>query len=184
MFFLHYAEHISISLLYLLCFIFMFKKNTEHLCFILLLVLNVFLFIMLLSLKSPAKIFLLPQRFLDVQVSMNFLFIIPWVFIITANSQLVNTYRVIHKASESTGKTIKLGNNAVYKDNLKIFLIFSTISIGLIYISIFNYIQNEKYNSIVILIGIISLISSIISLYISNNLANRTELISKMSMNS
>lgn len=150
--YLETTKFIFLFIAYILCFIFLEKTNTEYICYILFLVLHIFLLTLFIS-SGMAKgignmITVIPFNILmwDGKVPINIIFILGWALLFVATSILINTYRVLHKAFSSIDKPIDLGDfkNYTIKEHLKIFMIVSTILLWVLFT--FNVINTDYVN--------------------------------------
>lgn len=165
---------------YLLCFIFFYNKNTEHLCFILLIVLHTcFLFLLFTSPDNGTFLKLIPFFGWDGKIPLKIVFFCSWGLLVVANSFIINTYRLLHATFAPKEKQIHFGAKQNYKDKeiLKISFIFSTVLLFSLYLTS-KYLRLGNFNYYLILLTVLSLTSSSFSLYISERLAQNTKNIS------
>jgi hypothetical protein len=114
----------------------------------------------------------------DGKIPLKLIFIISWSLLLVANSILINTFRILHTKYSEYGKEVNLGdpNNYNLKDNLKISMICSTILLwGLL---VFPFIFSQGRNEQMVFLSGVTLMTSSISIYLSQKLGNNTKTIS------
>lgn len=197
--YLESMKYIFMIVAYILCIVYMYKPNTEYMCFILFIVLHVFLLILFFgssvkNIGSSIKIFPFDIGIWNGFVPIKFIFIIGWILLLVANSILIQTYRVLHAAFGTVGQPIDLGDSDNYlsKDNLKIFMIITTILLWILMtfnsVNVENILQKTKFNiflnnikqiknSSSLIIAISTLLFSSLSVYLSQQLGSNTRTI-------
>jgi hypothetical protein len=147
-------DYLYLSIVYLICFIFMCSKKTEYFCFILLYILNFYFLITFLSNDKS-------------ETMKKLIFIIGWILLFVANTILIRTYILLHGVYGS--RQIDFGDikNLEIKNNLKLTLIFGTISLWILY---FFDFKSAFALPVIIL--------SSVSVYLSQRLSRKTRIIS------
>ena len=193
---MEYFTSISLFVLQTVCFIFMYQKNVEFLSFILILVMHIFLLFQYLSLSRNGNIISIVPFIImgwDGKVPLDILFIISWGLLLTSISFLVNTYHRLQNMYTSVGKSVNLGDKKNYKikNNLKKSIIFGTLFLWVLFccetikFSPISYsvrfladAMEKSSNNLLLSTTYLSLITSSISVYLSNNFSNAMKIIS------
>lgn len=194
-------KYVYMLVAYILCIVYMYYDNTEYICFILFIVLHIFLLFIFFSSGAGKSIgqmvTVLPFNFVvwDGKVPLSFIFLVGWALLLVANSILINTYRVLHAAFGTVGKPVDLGDpkNYILKKYLKITMIISTIFLWMLFT--FNFINKLPRNIIngnqtrfdkiinqikdksLIIISINTIFFASLSIYLSQQLASKTKTI-------
>ena len=184
-------EYISLYLFILqtICFVFMYVKNVEFLAFILFLVMHILLLFQYLSLNRNGNVItIIPFIIMkwDGKLPLDVFFLISWGLLLTALSFLVSTYSRLQNAYTSVGKSVNLGDKKNYKTKnyLKQYIICSTfflwILVGCETIDFSTVLINQRLknsNNLLLLTTYLSLITSSISVYLSNHFGNEMKII-------
>lgn len=183
---LDYLKYIYVLVLYVICFVYMFKGKTEYISFIILISLNIFSLLFVFTLKGTgSKLTLIPFHILlwDGTIPLKIIYIISWFLLLVANAILINTYRLLHSKYSIVGKSVDLGDPKNYriKDGLKTTIILNIIFLWILFISITLIdnisFYNKETNIFKLFVSIGSLSLSSINIYQSKTLANNTKII-------
>ena len=192
-------QYVSIFVAYVLCCVFMYKPNTEYVCFILFLVLHIIFLILFFSsgvgMGNMVRVLPFELVIWNGYIPISMIFIIGWILELVANSILIQTYRVLHSTFGTVGKPVDLGDPKNYnlKDNLKKTMIISTFFLSLLFTfnnnsnllivnpksridKIFNQIIKSK-NNILVIITVGTLVFSSLSVYFAQILGGNTKTI-------
>lgn len=182
-----YITTISLFLLQILTFFFMYNKNSEYLCILLLMCLHIIFLLQFVTLNRkhyslqilPSSIFGSMQYF----VPFGMIFLLLWILVLITISFLINTYRRLYASVE---KGINLGDSKNYdiKNYIKIMTIFLTFFLWIVFcIEIFDLSFITKYNFYPIITTNINLIPIVVflvafySIYLAIKLHNNTRII-------
>ena len=120
--------------LYVLCFVYLFFPNTEYVCLIFLLILNLFYAMLFYSdVHNWSKI-----DFLSIKIPMKIVIIMWWLSLMISNSWMINTYGNLRKKFENSESGINIGvkNHDIKKQilillvcNIALFLFLHLLSI-------------------------------------------------------
>lgn len=172
--FFKYIRYIYILLAYFICIFYMYKPNTEYLCFILFLILHIFLLLLFLTSRNMGRFNTI--TLFNAELPIGFFFTIAWILLVVANSMIIQTYRSLHIIFEKVGKPVDLGdlNNVILKDYLKICMIVSTFLLLTLFtfneinIKLMDTLSNNTMNKILIGVSSGALLYSCLSVYIAN----------------
>ena len=85
---LEIENYVFMSILYVLCFVYLFKVNTEYICFILLLILNLFyILIFLTDIEGTSNV-----EIFTIEIPIRIIILIQWFLLIYSNSWFINTF--------------------------------------------------------------------------------------------
>lgn len=183
-------NYIYMFVAYIICIVFLYRANTEYLCFVLFMVLHIFTLTLFVASGIgkgmgnmitfiPFTIFIW-----NGQIPISVVFIIGWICLLVANTNLINTYRGLHTVFGTVGKPIDLGDPKNYelKDNLKISMIICTILLwSLFTFNNIDLLSPKSKNKILICVSIGTLFLSSLSVYFSQQLSNNTMTITTLS---
>lgn len=163
--------------LYVLCFVYIFFKNTEYVCLVLLLCLNIF-YILLFSGdigNTTIDLFI----FYTLNIPTRVMTLLLWVLIMISNSWLIMTLMTLRSKFLNSDSGINLGSkyNYIIKDKIIIFLICSSIamlSLHLLSVAQIPFIPNNRLKLIVLIAGFLL---TTVSLQLNNELSSNTKII-------
>jgi hypothetical protein len=171
--------------LYILTFVCLFKSNTEYLCSILLLILNIFYLLLFLSdveVTSTLKLFI----FIPIEIPIRFIILIIWSLLIVSNSWFINTIDKLHRKLDNTEKGMDFGSIAIseIKKYVKIFLVCSSILLVLLHVISLQNLQQYipsivRVNTVKLVILAGGIMFSSLSIYLNDNLSSITNIITQ-----
>lgn len=178
-------NYIFLVVLYILCFVYLFKVNTEYLCSILLIILNIFYLLLFLSDiegNSNIKLFL----FTPVEIPLKLIILIFWSLLIASNSWFINTLEKVHRKFSNSEKGSNFGSEENYKikDYVKILLVCGTILLLLVHLISLQIVQSHipksiRINSVKLLVIVIGLALTSVSIYMNDKLSSNTKIITQ-----
>lgn len=178
-------NYIFLVVLYILCFVYLFKVNTEYLCSILLIILNIFYLLLFLSDiegNSNIKLFL----FTPVEIPLKLIILIFWSLLIASNSWFINTLEKVHRKFSNSEKGSNFGSEENYKikDYIKILLVCGTILLLLVHLISLQIVQSHipksiRINSVKLLVIVIGLALTSVSIYMNDKLSSNTKIITQ-----
>jgi hypothetical protein len=178
-------NYVFLVVLYILCFVYFFKVNTEYLCSILLIILNVFYLLLFLSdIEGNSNINLF--IFTPVEIPLKLIILFFWLLLIASNSWFINTLEKVHRKFSNSEKGSNFGSEENYKikDYIKILLVCGTILLLLIHLISLQVAQSYipksiRMNSVKLLVIVIGLVSTSISIYMNDKLSSNTNIITQ-----
>lgn len=168
-----YENYLFILVLYILCFVYLFSVNTEYICLILLLFLNLFYILLYyndVDNSSLELFFMIPF-----QIPVRMILFIWWLLIIISNSWILNTFGILHKKFGREGVNFGSKKNHQMKNTILATLLISTVLLWVLHmISIMDLPLVGSMKIVLIMIGIT--ITSI-SVYLNDELESNTKVI-------
>lgn len=178
-------NYIFLVILYILCFVYLFKVNTEYLCSILLIILNIFYLLLFLSDIegiSNIKLFI----FTPVEIPLKLIILIFWLLLIASNSWFINTLEKVHRKFSNSEKGSNFGSEENYKikEYIKILLVCGTILLLLVHLISLQIVESYipksiRINSVKLLIIAVGLVLTSISIYMNDKLSSNTNIITQ-----
>ena len=168
--------------LYVLCFVYLFYPNTEYVCLIFLMMLNIFYVLLFYSdVNSQIVIH-------SMEIPMKIVIILWWLSLLVSNSWLINTYINLRKKNGNSESGIDIGDNNQTKKQILILLVCDII------LFIFVHLLSIKWgdetvtlskpstklvsiNTIKIFTTLSGIAISSVLFYITNNLSSHTKII-------
>ena len=168
--------------LYVLCFVYLFYPNTEYVCLIFLMMLNIFYVLLFYSdVNSQIVIH-------SMEIPMKIVIILWWLSLLVSNSWLINTYINLRKKNGNSESGIDIGDNNQTKKQILILLVCDII------LFIFVHLLSIKWgdetvtlskpstklvsiNTIKIFTTLSGIAISSVLFYITNNLSSHTMII-------
>lgn len=168
--------------LYVLCFVYIFYPNTEYICFIILIVLNLFYLLLFyndIDTRSSINV-------LSLEIPVKMVIILWWLSLMSSNAWLIDTYRKLRVNFEKIETGINLGErkNYVMKNQIIILLIFNIILFLFLHLLSIQYSSQKSVvidlipkNMIKIIITLSGVVISSTLLYLNNELSTNTKII-------
>jgi hypothetical protein len=107
--------------LYVLCFVYLFYPNTEYVCLIFLMMLNIF-YVLLFYADVNSQIVIH-----SMEIPMKIVIILWWLSLLVSNSWLINTYINLRKKIGNSESGIDIGDNNQTKKQILILLVCNII---------------------------------------------------------
>ena len=168
------------SVLYVLCFVYLFYPNTEYVCLIFLMILNIFYVLLFLSdVDNLSQI-----DILSINIPMRVVIILWWLSLLISNSWLINTYRKLRKKFENSESGINIGeNNKNIKKQILILLVCNIILFVFVHLLSMQGVESTgsakivSKNTIKIITTLSGVAISTTLLYLNNKLSTNTKII-------
>lgn len=171
-------------ILYILCFVYLFIVNTEYVCLILLVSLNLFFILLFfhdIEGSSSIKLF----AFYPLEIPARLIILIWWLLLVASNSWLINTYEILRKKFKNEEK-INLGskNNYELKSQIIILIVSSTILFLFFHLlstqGIESYMKSfSKVNTLKLIISVAGIISISVSMFLNDEFASNMKTITQ-----
>ena len=166
--------------LYVLCFVYLFYPNTEYVCLIFLMILNIFYVLLFLSdVDNLSQI-----DILSINIPMRVVIILWWLSLLISNSWLINTYRNLRKKFENSESGINIGeNNKNIKKQILILLVCNIILFVFVHLLSMQGVESTgsakivSKNTIKIITTLSGVAISTTLLYLNDKLSTNTKII-------
>lgn len=165
--------------LYVLCFVYLFYPNTEYVCLIFLMILNLFYVLLFLGdVNNLSQI-----DILSINIPMRVVIILWWLSLLISNSWLINTYRNLRKKFENSESGINIGeNNKNIKKQILILLVCNIILFVFVHLLSMQVespgsAKIMSKNTIKIITTLSGVAISTILLYLNDKLSTNTKII-------
>ena len=169
----------------MLCFFYIFKVNTEYLCSILLIILNIFyilLFFTDIDGTSNINLFI----FTSISIPIRIVVLIFWLLLIVSNSWLINTFDKLNQKfiNNENGRIFGSDENYKIKKFIKLSLVCGSLLLILLHIislqSVQLYIPKPiRLNTVKLIISVIGITITSFSIYLNDNLSSNTKTITQ-----
>ena len=168
--------------LYVLCFVYLFYPNTEYVCIIFLMMLNIF-YVPLFYADVNSQIVIH-----SMEIPMKIVIILWWLSLLVSNSWLINTYINLRKKNGNSESGIDIGDNNQTKKQILILLVCDIILFIFVHLLSIEWGDESKkiskpstklvsINTIKIFTTLSGIAISSVLFYITNNLSSHTKII-------
>lgn len=169
-------NYVFMLILYILCFVYLFKVNTEYICFILLLILNLFYILIFLSdIEGTSNV-----EIFTLEIPIRIIILILWFLLIYSNSWFINTFdKLRRKFNNETGAGFGTPNyNA--KNLIKIYLVLGSILLILLHlVSVKDIPTIIPTNSVKILLSVSGIMITCFSFGLNSELSSYTKILTQ-----
>ena len=162
--------------LYVLCFVYLFYPNTEYVCIIFLMMLNIF-YVPLFYADVNSQIVIH-----EMKIPMKIVIILWWLSLLVSNSWLINTYVNLRKKVGYSESGIDIGDNNQTKKQILILLVCDIILF--IFVHLLSIQESSSgpakimsKNTIKIITTLSGVAISSVLFYLTDNLSSHTKII-------